>query len=54
MIKSEQDKRDEKIKSAYLRGEKVRMIAAYFGLSTQQINNILNRLFPERKKKLDK
>jgi transposase len=52
MIKSEQNKRDEKIKQLYLGGESVRMIAARFGLSTQQINNIVNRFFPERKKHL--
>ena len=58
MIKSEQNKRDEKIKHLYLGGEIVRNIAARFGLSTAQINNILNRLLPERKernkKRLDK
>ena len=54
MVKKEQDKRDEKIKHLYLGGEIVRNIAARFGLSTQQTNNILNRLFPDRKKRLDK
>lgn len=54
MIRSEQEKRDNKIKEAFLRGERTRSIASYFGLSTQQTNTILNRLFPERKKRLDK
>jgi len=54
MIKSEQDKRDEKIKHLYLGGEIVRNIASRFGLSTQQVNNIINRLLPYRKKRLDK
>lgn len=54
MIKSEQDKRDKKITKAYNGGEKVRMLAAYFGLSTQQIYNILKRNEPVDKKRLDK
>lgn len=54
MIKSEQDKRDKKILEAYNRGESVRMIAARFGLSTQQTYNILGGLGITFKKRLDK
>ena len=54
MIKSEQDKRDKKILEAYNKGENVRMIGAYFCLSTQQINNILNKFMVKRRKRLDK
>lgn len=54
MVRKEQEKRDKKIVEAYNSGEKVRSLSAFFGLSTQQINTILNRYIPERKKTLDK
>lgn len=52
MIRNEQAKRDKKIIDLYLGGETSRMLAARFGLSTQQINNILNRGIAKRKKDL--
>ena len=42
MIKSEQNKRDEKIIEAYLSGESVRMVGARFGLTTQRIHQVLD------------
>jgi hypothetical protein len=54
MIRSELEKRNKKIIEAYKKGEIPRMLAARTGLSTQQINNILNRLIPDRNKRLDK
>jgi Mor family transcriptional regulator len=41
MIKSEQNKRDAKIKKTYEEGKSVRVIAGLFGLTTQQTYNIL-------------
>lgn len=54
MIKSEQDKRDRRIRKLYLEGKTKREIALKFGLSTQQIYNILVYKPEEDKKRLDK
>jgi Mor family transcriptional regulator len=54
MIRSEQEKRDKKILKAFNKGISKRMLAAYYGLSTQQIWNILERFKKDKKKTLDK
>jgi len=54
MIKSEQEKRDKKICEAYFNQDKVRFIAAIYGLFPQRIYQIWKENKLDPKKRLDK
>ena len=54
MIQSEQAKRDKKIIDAYLKGEEIRIIAAFNGLTTQGIRHILKKYGYKASERLDK
>lgn len=57
MIKKEQDRRDKKILEAYNSGEKVRFIAAMFGVYPQRVYQVLAEngiKIVRRKKTFDK